>query len=313
MEKIKMTKKNEMTLSDAFERFIRKCKIKNLSPATIVSYKENTSNFFLFYGTDSKVSLITENTIDEYVLWLKENKNCNDSSINSYLRTLRALLYFCMDNEYVTKFKIRMIKAEKKMKETYTNEELEILLRKPDSNTCSFREYQVWVLENYLLATGNRISSALNVRIKDIDFKNCLIYIRKTKNRTQQIIPLSQTLSDVLSEYLQIRGGEGEDYLFCNVYGNKPYEHTFQQAIRTYNRKRGIEKTSAHLFRHTFAKSWILAGGDIFRLQKILGHSDLTVTKEYVAMFGADLQMDFEKFNPLDRINNKVNKEKIRM
>lgn len=313
MEKIKMARQNEITLSEAFERFIRKCKIKNLTPKTIISYKENTSNFFLFYGADSKVSLITENTIDEYVLWLKENRNCNDSSINSYLRTLRALLYFCMDNEYVTRFKIRLIKAEKKIKETYTNEELEILLRKPDSNTCSFREYQIWVLENYLLATGNRISSALNVRIEDIDFKNNYIYIRKTKNRSQQIIPLSQTLSYIISDYLQIRGGEGEDYLFCNVYGGKPYEHTFQQAIRTYNRKRGIEKTSAHLFRATFAKNWILAGGDIFRLQKVLGHSDLTVTKEYVAMFGADLQMDFEKFNPLDRMNNKINKDKIKM
>ena len=46
---------------------------------------------------------------------------------------------------------------------------------------------------------------------------------------------------------------------------------------------------------------WILNGGDIFRLQKILGHSDLSVVKEYVQMFGNDLSVDFDKFNPLDR------------
>jgi len=49
----------------------------------------------------------------------------------------------------------------------------------------------------------------------------------------------------------------------------------------------------------------------MFRLQKILGHSDLTVTKEYVAIWGQDLQIDFEKFNPLDRL--KKNKTIIRM
>ena len=54
-----------------------------------------------------------------------------------------------------------------------------------------------------------------------------------------------------------------------------------------------------------------MAGGDVFRLQKILGHSDLTITREYVQMFGQDLQMDFEQFNPLDRMNQK--KERIKM
>ena len=72
--------------------------------------------------------------------------------------------------------------------------------------------------------------------------------------------------------------------------------------LATYNRNRGVKKTSAHLYRHTFAKRWILNGGDIFRLQKILGHSDLAVVKEYVEMFGQDLSRDFGKFNPLDTL-----------
>ena len=107
------------------------------------------------------------------------------------------------------------------------------------------------------------------------------------------------------------RGGNPSDYLFCNEYGEQATERTYQQLVRRYNIKRNVNKTSCHLFRHTFAKQWILAGGDIFRLQKILGHSDLTVTKEYVNMFGQDLQLDFERFNPLD--NMKGRKAVIRM
>ena len=114
-------------------------------------------------------------------------------------------------------------------------------------------------------------------------------------------------------EYLQIRGGEDEDYLFCNEYGGQASSRTYQQLVRRYNIKRNVNKTSCHLFRHTFAKNWIISGGDMFRLQKILGHSDLTVTKEYVNMFGQDLQMDFEKFNPLDNLNSKNKKDVIRM
>ena len=45
-----------------------------------------------------------------------------------------------------------------------------------------------------------------------------------------------------------------------------------------------------------------MSGGDIFRLQKILGHSTLEVTKGYVNLFGQDLQQNYEQFNPLDRL-----------
>ena len=66
-----------------------------------------------------------------------------------------------------------------------------------------------------------------------------------------------------------------------------------------------------HLFRHTFAKKYLLAGGDVFRLQKLMGHSDISVTKEYVEMFSEDLKIDYDRFNPLDNFIG--NKQHIRM
>ena len=313
MKKIKIAKKETITLQEGFEQFITRCKIKNLTDETIKSYEEKLKHFMEFYGIEKPLQSVTQETVDEYILWLRDNRSCGSITINSYLRSLRAYLYFCMEKEYLPHFKIQMIKAEKKLKETYTDSELEKLLKKPDTNNCNFREYEIWVLENYLLGTGNRISTALDLKVQDINFEEGCIYIRKAKNRRQQIIPLSATLSAILKDYLQIRGSEPDSYLFCNIYGNKPDKNTFQQAINSYNKKRGVNKTSAHLFRHTFAKNWIMAGGDIFRLQKILGHSDLTVTKEYVSMFGIDLQIDFEKFNPLDRMSNRINQDRIRL
>ena len=78
----------------------------------------------------------------------------------------------------------------KKIKETYLDNELAILLKKPNLKNVTFTEYKIWVFSNYLFATGNRLSSALNIQICDLDFTNQLIQVNKTKNRKAQIIPI---------------------------------------------------------------------------------------------------------------------------
>lgn len=300
-----MTKKNDLTVEDAFAMFLRKCRINNLAETSIRSYETKLVHFFEYIDKKTPINLITSDKVDDYILFLREETNANDITINSYLRSLRAFLYYCMECNYVPQFKIQLPKAEKKIKETYSDKELKRLLERPDTKNCTFSTYKTWVFENYLLGTGNRISSAINLKIGDIDFENSLITLRKTKNRKQQIIPLSGTLETILKEYLEIRGGEKDDYLFCNEYGEKASERTYQQLVRRYNIKRNVNVTSCHAFRHTFAKQAILNGIDPFRLQKLLGHSDLTVTKEYIQLYGNDLMIDFDKFNPLDCLGRK--------
>lgn len=311
LHKISMKDRSELSVKEAFQQFIKRCKVKNLSPETIEAYEIKVRSFICYVGEESSVKDITASTVDEFILFLRAKESVSDITVNTYIRHVKAFLYYCMDMGYLSRFKISQNKATKKVKETYSEEELSILLKKPDVKKCSFTEYKCWVFENYLIGTGNRISTALDVHIGDVDFMNGTITLRKTKNRRQQIIPLSNALSSVLSEYLEYRGGESEDYLFCNIYGSQGCKSTFQQMVRKYNRSRGVTKTSCHLFRHTFAKMWIMSGGDIFRLQKILGHSDLTVTKEYVQMFSQDLQVDFDQHNPLDHLSLK--NEQIKM
>ncbi len=73
-------------------------------------------------------------------------------------------------------------------------------------------------------------------------------------------------------------------------------------AIWNYNHSRGVDKTSMHLFRHTYAKLYIQAGGDPFRLQKLLGHADLTMTRRYVALYADDLRANYDALNPLEQL-----------
>lgn len=310
MKQIKMRTKENLTVQEAFELFIRKCRVKNLSEQTIKAYYDKLKKFIEFVEPTTHIEEITSEVVDNYILELRE-EDINDVTVATLLRHLRAFIYYCQECGYVENFKIHIPKAEKKIKETYTIEELEKLLAKPDVNKCSFTEFKTWAFENYLIATGNRLSTALSIKIGEIDFENGLIRMSRTKNRKQQIIPLSNSLAIVLKEYLEIRGGESDDYLFCNNYGEKACSRTYQQLVQRYNIKRDVNKSSIHCFRHTFAKQWIMNQGDLARLKTILGHSSIAVTNEYLQMFGQDLQMDFEKFNPLDNI--KANKSVIRM
>ncbi|MDF2906039.1 MAG: xerD 9 [Herbinix sp.] len=313
MKKISMKTNQNLTLEEGFNQFIKMCKVKNLSPKTTETYEWHFLIFTRFIEKDTPIENINGDTIDDYIMHLKNRSKVRDITINSYIRSLRAYFGYLTQQEYIEKFTIHMLKVNKKIKETYTNDELHVLLKKPDLKTCDFTEYKTWVFSNYLLATGNRISSALNLRISDLDFDNSLILINKTKNRKSQIIPMSKSISGILMEYLQYREGGKDDFVFCTSCGKQGNIHTYQGLLQRYNRSRGVTKTSAHLYRHTFAKQWILNGGDIFRLQKILGHSDLTVVKEYVNMFGNDLSIDFNRFNPLDTLGLNQQWKQIKM
>ena len=307
-----MSKGNEMTLQDGFDKFIQKCKVKNLASRTQEYYEKEYEHFTRYLNRNSLLSQIESETIDNYVLYLRKDTKANDITIASYMRAIRAIFYYIMKMGYMERFDITIPKAVKKVKETYTDEELRILLKKPKLNDCSFTEYKTWVYVNYLLGTGNRVSTVLNLQIKDLDFENSLIKLTTTKNKKQQIIPMADSLKSTLIEFLEYRGGEQDDYVFCTETGRQATVRGIEDNLKIYNRKRGVMKTSSHLFRHTFAKQWILNGGDIFRLQKMLGHSDLTVVKEYVNMFSDDLVMDFNKFNPLDQMTKPVNRMSMR-
>ena len=205
--------------------------------------------------------------------------------------------------------KIKIPKADKQPVETYSDRELQVLLKKPNLRQCTFTEYKVWVMTNFLLSTGVRQRSLINIKIKDLDIGNSVVYINVTKNRKPLIIPLNKDIKRILQEYLKYRKGEAEDYLFCNVFGKQLVRSTVYHSFYEYNKSRGIEKTGMHRYRHTFAKKWVLAGGNVVTLQKILGHSSLDITQNYLNLLVSDIQKEIEEFNILQEFK----RESIKM
>lgn len=304
--KVTLTKAiQSKTFDEGYDDFILYCKTKNLRPATLKFYDNSMRVIYKAIPPKTLIKDITIETVENFKMYLKNYTNENDITINTNTRALRAILYYFMKLGYTETFHIALAKVDKKIIETYSDNELKLLLKKPDIKRCSFIELREWAIENFLIATGCRLSTLINIKIRDIDFQNDLITYTWTKNRRQQIIPLSNTLKIVLIEYLQYRKGEVDDYLFCSVYGEKIDADGLKKQIRKYNNQHGVAKGSIHCFRHTFAKKWILGKGDIFRLQKILSHSTMDMVRNYVEMFTEDLQQDFNTFNPLEQLSMK--------
>ena len=307
-------KKAIPTIQQAFERFQKYNQLKNLSQGTIEFYSSKARRLFVYLeDVEQPIDSITEETVEDYIFAMKEEK-LSDTTINTNLRMVRAFLYWCMEKGYLEQFSIKLVRADDPIKEPYTAQELEKLLTAPNRKSCSFAEYRNWVMVNFLLGTGCRASTLVNLKIGDLDLSAGMVTFRHMKARNQQMVPLAKSLVKVLEEYLEFRGGEQSEPLFVSEYGNALTVSALGNAVWTYNHSRGVAKTSVHLFRHTYAKLYIQAGGDPFRLQKLLGHADLTMTRRYVALYADDLKANYDALNPLEQMSHgKRRSEKIGM
>jgi len=292
----------EKTLDEAFSQFIQARRALNASEETIKYYRREFRYFLAFFGEGRRCADVNSDTIIEYLDYLREEKpDLSQMTVQTYVKGLRAIFYYFMQNEWMEEFKITLPRAEETIKEVYTDYEVAQLIKKPNLKTCNFTELRNWAMVCYFLSTGNRLSTVANIRIGDVRLLDGEIFIRKTKQKRQYIIPISSGLREVLQEYLRYRKGTPGDFLFVTVYGEQFTKDTMGECLRLYNVSRGVAKTGIHLFRHTFAKNWIMNGGDIFRLQKVLGHSTLDMVKQYVNLYSADLKRDYDQFSLFDR------------
>ena len=301
----------QVTIGAALEEFLLEKEAHNLSPKTIKNYKQSVDYFIQFHELplDTPLEEITQSHFYKWVNTLKL-EGVKPTSINHYLRDTRSFFYWCMDvdRKYMTPYKIRQIEAQEEQIKLFPDEELELLLTKPERSNNKFTDWRTWVICNWVLATGNRAATICDVRIGDIDFRRKEIQLAHTKNKKAQIIPLSSSLETILKEYLKMwrDGGKNKEaWLFPNVGDEKLTTNALQNSFSKYCKARGCSHTNIHGLRHNFAKGWVKNNGNMYALQKILGHSTLDMTRKYVNLFSEDIKEDFDRFSPLDSIKRK--------
>lgn len=305
MKRMKLKRVNNKIFKDGFSEFILNCRSRNLRDKTIEHYEQSYNQIAKYLDESILVSDISKETFDKFILKTKENSNINSQTLHTYSRDLKTILHFFMDQEYMSRFKIVLPRVDKHPIEAYTDEELRKLLKKPNTKKCEFTEYRNYVMTAFFLSTGIRLTSLINIKIKDINLSEDIINIMHTKNRKALTIPLNNQIIKLLREYLNYRQYRDlDDYLFCNIYGKQLTKSSITQALLTYNRGRGVGHTGIHKLRHTFAKKWILAGNSVVSLQRILGHSNLQMTQNYINILVSDLKKDVDNYNILQEFSN---------
>lgn len=284
--------------SELYEQFIQQLKIKGRSEQTIQSYYYHNKYFMQFLGGDIYCDEITSSTLETYIRYIQDTKGItNGITINSYLRNISPIIKFGMKKGYILEeFMIPAVKEQEVIKEIYTQEELHDLLEKPKKR--DFVELRTWAIIWTFASTGIRARELRELLVKNVDLLNRTINVNKTKNKKARILPISISLAEVLEEYLILRGGEGEDYLFPSVYETQLAMSSLQKTIKSYCNSRGIEKTSLHLFRHTFITNAVNKNVSPLILKRITGHSTMKELNRYYNAKTADIVNVIDEIAP---------------
>ncbi len=297
--------------ADYFDDYLLSKKASGLAKKTIRSYSDHLHAAGKYIDWNKPIEDISIADINKMISEMRD-KDLSSYTISTYVIAVKTFFSWAKEHNLST-LNVPLYKQEESIKETYTDEELKVLLKKPDLRKCPFSEYRNWVIINLLMNSGCRAATIRNIKIKDVDLAGGICYFRHTKNKRPQISPLCNEMRAILKEYLKIRKGNSDDYLFPNEFNNEMSENCLSSAILRYNRSRGVEKTSIHLFRHTFAKKYILdCGGNAFTLQKLLGHSTLEMTQKYRELFNADILKKEDEHSPLAQIANSHRKIKMK-
>lgn len=289
-----------LSLNDVFPRFVAAKTAEGVSEKTVKTYRQHLQCIGRHLDLDKGFDALTQDDVNNVVVSMRRSGLAHNS-ISSYTRVLRTFLKWCREQGY-TNVSMPPIKDRETVKDTYTDDELVALLRRPEKN-CDFTEYRNWVIINFLLNCGCRASTIRNIQNRDADLSANQIVFRHTKTGKIQILPLCNTMTGILRDYIAVRKGKPADYLFCNEFGEMMTENALREAVYRYNRKRGVEKTSLHAFRHTFARKFLVdCGGDAFTLQKLLGHSTLQMTKHYCTIYDSDIARNYDAFSPLAQL-----------
>lgn len=211
-------------------------------------------------------------------------------------------------------------------KQPFTPNQIQSLMAAAKSSACPQRNQ---AMVAFLLDTGVRASEFCSIKLGDVDFSDEQTLRVKVlgKGNKFRILRLSPTASGLMWNYFKNEHGLERFYknrnaakrrtidthtpLFISAHranvGQALHRNGLRFAIRDLGAaaKIGAVQCSPHTFRHTFAITFIRAGGDVFTLRDMLGHSTLAIVQQYLAISQADIENQHARFSPAETILGK--------
>jgi len=294
-------KNKTVSWKSLLDNFFFYSQINGKRPKTLLWYKDTLIPF------TNAVPLEELNmySISKYIASLRE-RGLKPASIDTHIRAIKVFLKFLYDEGYLEEdisAKIKRYKIPKSYPNILNDEQIFNLLKACDKKSwIGFRNYVIILT---FLDTGIRLSELINLTVNDVNIAKRSILIRDGKGGKDREVYMGKTLVREMAKWLKMRGFYPyEERVFITKDGYPLKPRYIQKFIQKLGKEAGIKgvRCSPHTLRHTFATNFIRNGGDVFSLQKILGHSDISTCMIYVHMGGKQLQEAMMKFSPVDRL-----------
>lgn len=170
--------------------------------------------------------------------------------------------------------------------------------------STSIRDRAILLL---LIDTGLRASELCALTIADLELKTGRITVRHgaaggAKGGKGRFVYIGKATRRTVWRYLAART-DGEDPAAPLILGrrDRPMNRDgLRLLIRSIGRRAGVPKCHPHQFRHTFAISYLRAGGDVFTLQALLGHGSLDMVQHYARVAESDVERVHQRASPAD-------------
>jgi integrase/recombinase XerD len=290
--------RNIMLDTDVLQSFYLECRIKNLRPATLKCYADRLSFLAILAGNLHKPIIeLDQSDIKRYILNIIDS--VSPETVNGRIRVFRVFANYLKNEGMIPTNPmdgISLLRIDHQCKPTLTSEQLTLLLK-----SCNPRTFFGSRNRNIILTLTDamiRVGELCNIVLDDISLNDGIIQIHRTKARRERTVPISFATAKSIHSYLvRLRRKLPGQHLFCYRDGQRMKE---QQIARTFNRKANLLgfKVYAHLLRHTGATEYLRRGGNLAVLQRILGHSDIRMTQEYIHVNKRDF-IDHDKFSPV--------------
>ncbi len=260
---------------------------KKYSKHTVLNYQDDLVEYFFYLDREHiEYRDLRYEDIRFYLMYLKDEKNNTNSSMDRKLSSLRGYYKYLANSNIVNSNPFSLVsgpKKEKKLPRYFEYNELEELFEVPDLRKPLGQRDRL-ILE-MLYATGVRVSELVNIKVKDINqsMKNILILGKGNKER---IVEYGEYCEEYLNMYLNDGyfrlNVHNSEYLFLNNDGNQLTDRGVRFILDKIIEKTSIEKKiSPHMIRHSFATHLLNNGCSLLSVQKLLGHESIKATQVY--------------------------------
>lgn len=295
-----------MTLQNAIDEFLIEQQIRGNSEKTVLYYSR-CLGFFANYNGFSARSVGSISLLDckSYLLYLK-TKNITTTTIQTYIRALRAFLSWCYAEGYIDTNipeHFKLPKAKRKTIDVLTDEEIQRLFACLNGRDFySIRNYCIVAL---MLDSGLRLNEVVTLERGKIHIVEGYIIVNGKGNK-ERIVPLGLNSKKALLRYVSIvPNSDIKTPLFVKDTLTPLKQSTIKQLFRRLKVSACIPRLRPHLLRHSFATRYLENGGDIYSLQLILGHTSLEMVKKYIHLTNSKTAINFSNYSPLDKVLKK--------